>query len=342
MRRSTIIALLVIVLILLIGLGYFQTNPDAASQALAELGLAAPPANLYTVSGILEAQTIHPGSPLGGRVIDLPVQVGQVVNQGEIIAYLDTNLLEIQLKASQAQLNAAQAQVAMVQAGARPVDIAVAEAGVDLASEGLKAAHQALRDAQEISENDPIRDEQIALAQSKVEEAKANLAQAQSSLDALKSLPDAADLAEVQAAFDAAQAEVNHLRGQIERQTLRAPITGIVLEKAVLPGELALPGWPVVSLANLENLNLTVYVPEGDLNWVSVGQAVTILVDAYPERSFTGVVTAISPEAEFTPRNVQTPQERVILVYGVQIKVPNPDSLLKPGLPADVVFEVQP
>jgi hypothetical protein len=94
----------------------------------------------------------------------------------------------------------------------------------------------------------------------------------------------------------------------------------------------------VVSIADLSELRLTAFIPEGELNFVDVGTMVSIMVDAYPDRQFLGEITYIADQAEFTPRNIQTPEDRVIMVYAVLIRVPNPDGALKPGLPADVII----
>lgn len=101
-------------------------------------------------------------------------------------------------------------------------------------------------------------------------------------------------------------------------------------------------GWPVAAVADLDQLEVSVYVPEADLGWANVGDPVQVKVDAYPERTFQGLVIYISDQAEFTPRNVQTPEERVILVYEVRILVLNLGGDLKPGLPADVTFGASP
>jgi multidrug resistance efflux pump len=125
---------------------------------------------------------------------------------------------------------------------------------------------------------------------------------------------------------------------QAERYQLRSPITGIVTRVALHIGEVVSPGQTVVAVADLANLELTAYVLERDLGQVRVGQEVTVTADPFPERTFRGVVTSTNPRAEFTPRNVQTQADRLNLVFGVKIRVENPDLALKPGMPADVTF----
>ncbi len=116
------------------------------------------------------------------------------------------------------------------------------------------------------------------------------------------------------------------------------PVSGVVVERLLQVGELAAPGAPLFTLADLDEVTLKVYVPEADLGKVAVGQAVQVTVDAYDE-TFTGQVSTIASQAEFTPSNVQTQAERVHMVFAVKIRLANPDHLLKPGMPADAVFE---
>jgi multidrug resistance efflux pump len=136
-----------------------------------------------------------------------------------------------------------------------------------------------------------------------------------------------------------ARAALGAIEAQIERMTIAAPIDGIVLEQTVHVGELAAPGVPLITLANLDVVELTVYVPEDQFDEVSLNQQVQIRVDSFPGQTFEGAVVRIADEAEFTPRGVQTREERVNLVFAVKIQIENPDHVLKPGMPADAVFE---
>jgi HlyD family secretion protein len=119
---------------------------------------------------------------------------------------------------------------------------------------------------------------------------------------------------------------------------LAAPVGGIILERTIHAGELAAPGAPLLTLANLDEVTLTVYVPEAELGQVSLGQTVEVTVDAY-EDAFTGQVSHIASRAEFTPKNVQTQEERVHMVFAVKIRLDNADHRLKPGMPADAAFQ---
>ena len=136
-----------------------------------------------------------------------------------------------------------------------------------------------------------------------------------------------------------AEAVVSLARTRLEESTLITPMAGIVLSKNIEAGEQVAPGTPVVTIGQLEKIWIRGYVPEGDLPRIKLGQKARVTVDGLKGRVFEGRLEFIAQEAEFTPKNVQTEKERVRLVYRVKVMVPNPDMILKPGMPADAVIE---
>jgi HlyD family secretion protein len=193
---------------------------------------------------------------------------------------------------------------------------------------------------------------EIAAAEARVEAARAQQAQAQAQLDLLKSGTRTEQLAAAQAQIDAAKAQVEGagaqveaaraqaavLQTQIDKLTLRAPLTGVVLRRAIEPGEMALPGASLLTIGDTEHLYLTVYIPENRYGEIKLGQTAQVDVDSFPGQAFTAQVTRIADRAEFTPRNVQTAEGRATTVFAVKLAVENADGKLKPGMPADVVF----
>ncbi|HEY43107.1 MAG TPA: HlyD family efflux transporter periplasmic adaptor subunit [Anaerolineae bacterium] len=271
---------------------------------------------------------------------DFAVHEGETISQGEIVMSLDMSFLEAQRDAAQARCQAALAGLEMLEAGPREVDLAVVQAAVDHSQAVLEGALQALEDAKDTPRS--VRDEQVAIAQAGVDQAQAALDATEAALVALEEGTAENELEAARAAVNAAAAELAQLEDQISRGEIRSPVDGVLLDRLFFPGELTLPGWPVATVADLNRLEVTVYLPESDLGWANVGELVQVSVDAYPDRIFNGLVIYISDRAEFTPRNVQTPEERVILVYEVRVLIPNPGRALKPGLPADVTFGVSP
>ena len=132
-----------------------------------------------------------------------------------------------------------------------------------------------------------------------------------------------------------AQAAVHLIDAQIAQLTLTAPMDGIVTSRSSQAGETAAAGLPLLTIANLDEVTLVIYIPETRVGQIQTGQEVEVQVDSFPDRVFVGEVVNIAGEAEFTPRNVQTQEERVNLVFAVKVRIPNADSVLKPGMPAD-------
>jgi HlyD family secretion protein len=173
-------------------------------------------------------------------------------------------------------------------------------------------------------------------AQVRIAEAQLELAQAQYDIVAAPPLPEEIAIAQAQIAM--ARAQVALVDARIAQMQLAAPIDGVVTTRAISAGETATPGVPLLTIANLERLKLIVYVPETQIGQVQLGALADIAVDPYPGEYFVGEITRIGREAEFTPRNVQTEEERVNLVFAVEISIDNPDGRLKPGMPADAIL----
>jgi HlyD family secretion protein len=176
----------------------------------------------------------------------------------------------------------------------------------------------------------------VDAAETALRQAEAAVAAARAGLDAVRRGASGDELAAAEAGVRQAEAAVAAVRARRSRLTLRAPMAGRVLSRAVERGALAPAGTALMRVADPDPLTVTVYVPEDELHRVAVGDEVEVTVDAYPDDTFDGRVTTISTQAEFTPRNTQTEAERAELVFAVKAEVPNPDGRLKPGMPADV------
>ncbi len=172
---------------------------------------------------------------------------------------------------------------------------------------------------------------QIPVAQLGVE-----LAQAQYDLVANGASKN--EIAIASAQLRIAEAQVALIDAQIAQLTLVSPIDGVITTRSIHAGETASAGFVLLSVADLKTLRLIAYIPEPQIGRVHLGATVELTVDAYPMRTFTGVVSAIANEAEFTPRSVQTAEDRVDLVFAVEITFSNEDGLLKAGMPADIVI----
>jgi len=153
-------------------------------------------------------------------------------------------------------------------------------------------------------------------------------------------------LAQAQAAADQsqnaiaqAQANLDLINAQIEKLAVFAPIDGVVLTRNVEPGEFVQPGAVALTMADITDLTITVYVPEDRYGQISLGQAADVSVDSFPDLTFTATVVHMADQAEFPPRNVQTVEGRSATFYAIKLKVEDRDGKLKIGMPADVVFK---
>ncbi|MFV1859127.1 MAG: efflux RND transporter periplasmic adaptor subunit, partial [Anaerolineales bacterium] len=159
---------------------------------------------------------------------------------------------------------------------------------------------------------------------------------AEANLTALENGARQEQLEAAQAQVDAAQAQLDALDIQLDKFILTAPWEGIVLSRSAEPGGTVMPGAPLLTVGLLDRMELTIYLPEERFGLITPGDEARVTVDAYPDRVFTGTVLRVADEAEFTPTNIQTKEERVRLVYAVVISLDNPDLALKPGMIADV------
>jgi multidrug resistance efflux pump len=173
---------------------------------------------------------------------------------------------------------------------------------------------------------------------SALQQAEAQVAVAQARLDGIQAGATEEQIAALDARVGQAQATLDTLLSRRANMDISAPIRGIVTDAKASQGEVAAPGATLLTIADLSRVRLVVYLPETQLGWVFLRQPVQVTVDSFPGRAFTGQVTHIADRAEFTPRNVATQEQRVNLVFAVEIELPNEDGALKPGMPADAVF----
>jgi HlyD family secretion protein len=181
-----------------------------------------------------------------------------------------------------------------------------------------------------------FRREEIDTARSRLAEGQAALRLAQSNLKKIEASEQDVEAARAQLAAAKAALEVAEI--QLEHTELRAPYAGIVLSRNVEPGEVVSPNQEVLSIADLSTVDLKVFVAETEIGRIAPGQPVEVKIDTFPDKSYNGRVAYISPQAEFTPKIIQTHKERVKLVYLVKVSVSNPNFELKSGMPADAWF----
>lgn len=211
--------------------------------------------------------------------------------------------------------------------------------GVNTAATSKDWSQAALSDLLSLRQSPQDLQAQANMAWAQYEQAEAAVGVAQAQLALARAGASEEELAVAEAQIAQASTAYDALAAQRDKRKLRAPIAGRVTELLAEEGETIKPGTPLLVLANLDKVTLTIYIPEADIARVGVGQPVAVTVDSYPGREFPGRVVHVATEAEFTPRNVQTQEERVNMVFAVKVELPNLDGVLKPGMPADAILE---
>jgi HlyD family secretion protein len=258
-------------------------------------------------------------------------QAEQAVEQAQVAAET----------AHQAEITGIQA----AEAQAQTADAARAKLVNGPTTESLAAARTALANAQRILDTtlairrNPLQLEAAAdAAKAQRDAAEALLAQAQARLDLARAGARPEQIQAAQAQLAQARAAQRQIEVQLGKATLSAPRAGIVLSRSLHEGEQASPGATIMTIGALDTVRLTLYIPETDIGRVRQGQKASVTVDSFPGKSFEGTITFIAQEAQFTPRNVQTRDERATTVFAVRVEMANPDHALKPGMPADAVI----
>lgn len=235
------------------------------------------------------------------------------------------------VRQAELQIDSAQAALAKAEAGPTPQDMAAAETALANAQRLFDVVEAMRADPQQLRAAVDAARAQQAIAEAQLAQARARLEMARNG-----ARPEQIQAAEAQLAQ--ARAAQRQIEVMIEKATLRAPRSGIILSRPIHEGEQVTPGMPLMTIGSLDTVRLTVYISEADIGRVRLGQTAEVTVDSFPGRVFRGTVTFIAQNAEFTPRNVQTRDERATTVFAVRIELPNADHALKPGMPADVTL----
>lgn len=283
--------------------------------------------NEISASGTIEAREVTVSAKVGGEIIRLLIDEGTSVRAGDTLAIIDPTDYLIQLKQAEANAAAMQAQYKLALRGAREEDIIQAEANFKNAQDDLKRMEE-LWAAKSIT-------------QKQLEDARTRFTITQQTWEKMKRGSRAEEIAAARARRDQALAQVEAAKKKMKDSFIIAPIGGIVTQTVVEQGELVGIGAAIARISHLDKVFLMIYVNEQELGRVKLRQEARVQIDAYEDRDFSGRVVYISPIAEFTPKNIQTKEDRTKLVFGVKIEVDNSDGSLKPGLPADAAIITQ-
>ncbi len=299
--------------------------PFAALLSVLLSSCSGPPDGRIESSGTIEGTDVNIGVEVGGKILAVRVDEGSRVAPGDTLLVVDDTEYQIQLRQAAANLASFESAYRLAVEGSRKEDIVQAEAAFRTADTDFSRMKALLAEH--------------SVTQKNYDDAYARYVAAEQTYRKLKTGLRPEEIEGARVRRDQAAAQADLLRKRVRDCRVISPSGGVITLRGVEPGELVSPGMTVLRLTYLDRVKLMIYVNETDLGNVRLGQKALISIDAFAKgKSAEGSVTYISPVAEFTPKNVQTKEERTKLVFGVRIEAANPDGALKPGLPADAVI----
>ena len=291
-------------------------------------------------SGTVEATDAQLGFQMPGRVISISPREGDRVTSGQELARLERSELEARRAQAEAQVEAARANLSELERGSRQELIAQARAAHAAAAERRADAERDVARTRRLFEGGAVSREALDKAQTGLDVARSQQTQAAEQLRLLQAGPSRETKDVARAQVTQAEAAVRGVDANLGNTVLAAPFDGVVTVRHREPGEIVPPGSPVLTVMDPKSRYVRIYIPENRVGAVRIGSRATITADTYPGKTYPGEVSFIASEAEFTPKSVQTTEERVRLVYEVKVRVTgDPGFDLKPGLPADVKLE---
>lgn len=298
-------------------------------------GLLAKPDDQLTLYGNVDIREVDLGFRIGGRIAEIPVEEGERVEKGALLAELDRASVDSAVAQAEAQLAQARAELLKLERGSRAEDVQQAQARFAAADVAARDAQRDYERRQPLLEPGAISkdawDSTVALR----DRANAQLAEARAALALVRTGARPEDIAAGRAAVQAAEAARKRIGTDSDDARLLASVDGTVVTRAREPGAIVAPGESVFTIAIDRPVRVRAYVAETQLSRVAPGQKVAVMADGNPRR-YTGTIGYISPRAEFTPKTVETSDLRTDLVYRLRIVVDDPDGKLRQGQPVTV------
>ena len=291
--------------------------------------------NQLTLSGNIEAHESLVGFKVQGRIVELPVEEGQQVEQGTLLARLDDADFKQRVRIDEATVRVRESNLGLVLAGTRHQEVRAAQQTMIDAQADLDEKKIDNERAQRLFAKDEVSAQERDLAATALKRSEAVFKAAQQRYNEAVEGSRKEDIAIARANVNEAGASLGLSQVNLSYTILRAPEAGVVTVRQAELGEVVSPGSPVVTLADLDHIWLRAYIAETDLGRIAWGQDATVTTDTYPGKQYHGHISFIASDAEFTPKSVQTTKERVTLVYRIKIDIDNSNHELKPGMPAD-------
>lgn len=297
--------------------------------------------NNIGATGTIETVNVVLSSKTSGEIKELRIIEGDRVKRGDTIMIIDTEALFLQLKQQESGADMSRAQLDLLRNGSRKEDILLAESSLKQAQANYDQAKNDLDRLQKLYQTQTITKKQYDDADTHYNLMNDQLSSAKENYHKVRNIARPEELKQAEAKLQQSVATADLIKKNIHDSYIVSPLNGIVVKKYFEIGETVTPMSSLVKISDLTNVELYIYVTELELGKIKLGQKAEVSVDAFKDKKFEGKVTYISPEAEFTPKNIQTKDERTKLVFAVKIELPNPDFELKSGMPADATIFFQ-
>ena len=291
--------------------------------------------NSIEATGTIETVNVVLSSKTNGEIKEFRLVDGDKVKQGDTILFIDTESLHLQLNQQKAGMEMSRAQLELLRNGSRKEDILLAEFSLNQAQSNYDQAKIDMERLQKLYQTQTITKKQYDDAVTHFDLMNDQLSSAKENYHKVRNFARPEEIKQSEAKLHQSIAIIDLIKKNINDSYIVSPLNGIVVKKYFEVGETVAPMSSLVKISDLTNVELYIYVSELELGKIKLGQKAEVSVDAFKDKKFEGKVTYISPEAEFTPKNIQTKDERTKLVFAVKIELPNPDFGLKSGMPAD-------
>jgi len=286
-------------------------------------------------SGTIETNNVIISTRTGGEIVALYADDGEQIEANRILALIDTTTYHLQLMQAKAALESASATYSLISKGARAEDKTQAKEMYNQAKENFDMASSDKERFENLFAKKAVTKKQLDDIQARFNIAQSQLNAAEANYTKVKNIARPEEIQQSKANLDRAEATYNIALKNLNDCTIKSPINGFIVKSFIEKNETVAPLSSLFKVADLSVAELAIYVSEKDLPKIKLGQKAEVKIDAFENKTYEGTVTYISPEAEFTPKNIQSKDERTKLVFEVKITIPNPEYELKPGLPAD-------
>jgi len=296
--------------------------------------------NKIEASGTVESTNVIISSKVKGEIKQILFIEGDRVANGDTLYVLDSEELLYEKNRAEAAVNMADAQLKLMLKGARKEDVLQARALLEQAEVNFNNIKKDKDRIEKLYSKKAVSEKQYDDIKSAYEIALSKYNSAKENFSKISKLTRPEELQQAEARLAEADANFSLIKKQFNDSYITSPANGFVVKKFFEVGEYVNPSSSLLKISDLTKVKLIIYISEIELGYIQLGETADVYVDAFPEKSFKGKVTYISPEAEFTPKNIQTKDERTKLVFAVKIEIENSDFKLKPGMPADAVIKV--